>query len=55
MKKTVKAFAVLDPDGSIALSGLSQQYQIFTSDDNNGARAGFPGADVVEVEITYQA
>ena len=53
---TVKAFAVLNPDGTIALAGLTTHLRIYETDDNNGAQTqDSPEAVVVPVEIITPA
>lgn len=58
-KIMLKRFAVLTPDGrDIASSGLSNQLQVFTTDDANGAGLvlqSSPQAKIVPVEITFTA
>lgn len=51
----VKAFAVLNEDGTIATAGSTTHLRIYVIDDNNGARTqDSPEAVVMPVEITYE-
>jgi hypothetical protein len=54
-KVTLRAFAVLDDKGKIATAGLTMTHlQVYTTDDNNGARTqSSPEAVIVPCEITY--